>query len=118
MRTAFLEYDSILYASLQIPNFCSRKLQVPGCLRIAQSWQAIAIKTEHCTLGPVVSTSTFLLKMRPDVGHIAHFHRPANNTHTPNGETTAGKRQVSGINSQFSCAEVKRPKISAEINIS
>lgn len=114
----FQEYDIILDASLQNLPFCSSKLQVPGCLRIALSGQAIAIKTEHCTLGPVVSMSTFLPKMRPDVGHIAHFHRPANNTHTPNGETAAGKHQVSRVDNQFSCTEVKMPKISAEINVS
>lgn len=62
--------------------------------------------------------STFLLKMRPDVGHIAHFHQPANNTHTPNRETAAGNHQVNWIDTQFSCFEVKKPKISAEINIS
>ena len=56
--------------------------------------------------------------MRPDVGHIAHFHGPANPIHIPYRETAASNHQVSWINIQFSYVEVKRTKISVKINVS
>lgn len=56
--------------------------------------------------------------MKPDVGHIAHFHGPANNIQTPYREIAASNHQVSWIDIQFSNVKVKRTKISVKINIS
>lgn len=56
--------------------------------------------------------------MRPDVGHIAHLHGPANSMHVSYRETAASSHQVKLDQYPVSYIELQRTKTSVKINIS